>query len=379
MKTRKLHNRRIHKRRKQTGSGRREQLRKPSRPYSECKEPNGNDWGEDTENYNNCKLKEGREYQRVLSEWSEKVIKNNNEISAILIAEVANDKKVDSPHDEYIKSKFNKIFPEGTDPMDRFITFLGCLVQRKIYKKNKNVKKHKPTKCYETIKQLIINFNKNIPPEENLGLEDQNTSIFTFEFINTCVEQIMFILLEGSITKKNITDTIESVIEYHINEQTNISYIPGHKFLLIERFYNKDSVNQNKYLLFQIILQLINILFLSANRTCFDKPISRFHITLDKIIKCMDGDKVDDDEEDEADISPEIGVGVAYDLGNAPKETEYDVAPQKEGVVYSIASDSDEEHVHVNWDEEGGRRTKRMQKKKRKTKKNKRKNKKSKK
>jgi hypothetical protein len=332
---------------------------------------------------------------------------------------------------DYINSQFKLFFPDSVKPLDRFIQFINCITNRNIYAKfNKYASKYydnsasryyhtaklwflkdlfkddylgfvaiyrklfenEPTKCYKKVKNLIVKFNENIPPENQLGFRKFN-SFMGHNYIRNCAINIMRFLFASKMNNKAplnsnthmyIIDILNRVFkddlriwlgEYH---QTNCKNIwPDEEYeeeqekikdflKYYNNFYNnkdnsinteieddtvKEEMFANKYILFQIALEIINILFLSVNRKCFNTPISRFHITLDKVIKCMDGTKVDDDEDDEGEEPERVFEEPVYTLGNASPEEEFDLPPEGSG----------------------GRRTKRTKKKQRKTKKSKRK------
>jgi hypothetical protein len=258
----------------------------------------------------------------------------------------------------FIQGVFKEMFLKSEkDGEAIFSNFLYKLRERKVYKQfikkkkkkdryyNANAGPPRPTECYNHIKEIIIDFNNRVPPDDDslklLEPDNDFTSIFNFELIEACAIE--------SLEDTRLIDYINKQVNVYIGEY----YIPDsdNKYSpLTGRF---SHAYKNKYILFQIALAIINIVFLSdTNRTgCInvDNPENRFHKTLMKILLDMNPD---------AQISlPDSGSEpVLYDIGNAgPNE-----GPGYSAPVYAEARNDVDDEEELG----GGRRTRKRKQKK---------------
>jgi hypothetical protein len=284
-------------------------------------------------------------------------IEHNLKRPARLVEKRSEDLKVDlskvtTEETNFIQGVFNEMFLKSEKDGDTiFSNFLNKLRERKVYKQfiKKNKKQYRyininagpppsKTECYNHIKAIIIDFNNRVPPnDESLKLlkpENDFTSIFNFELIEACAKES----LEDTRLIDYISQQMENYIgEYYIPDSDN-KYSP-----LTRRF---SHAYKNKYILFQIALAIINIVFLSdTNRTgCInvDNPENRFHKTLMKILLDMNPGA-------QISLPDSVSEPVKYDLGNAgPNEGPGYPAPE-----YAEARNDDEEEEELG----GGRRT----------------------
>ena len=324
-----------------------------------------------------------------IAELKEEQTEYNKTLPALLIEkrklDVGGENGVTPEESNFIQIVFEQMFPAEIDGLKSFILFMEKLVNRNIFKlfiekKNKKNVTSSPTssECYNHIKAIIIDFNNKIPLTENLNLLDsvnEFNSIFSFKFIADCGDSI--INKNTSSTKvifKIIVEKIVRYIEGYNNEWADNFYFKVYH-PLIERF--EEYVPHNRYILFQIALEMINIIFLHDTRF-FNKEgrkkcnninaeKNRFHITLTKILFDMKPEAKEALKNSKY-VEPAIDTNtskVEYDMGAAVNESVYNTAPF-ENPTYAAAPNNDDEYAPpVNPDDEeagGGRRRTRKRK-----------------
>jgi hypothetical protein len=338
-------------------------------------------WGireNDYESYEDFKNSE--EYQKCREQKkTEKDDLTRKFRNKLIDARVKNNKPLEVPTDEeseFIEAAFIQMFPEGSNSITRFILFMNKLIEREVFKKFMKTNRSKldkiyygkgipHTACYNHIQSIIINFNNKIPSEEKeklnfidpdnyLSGKNNFSSIFGFEFIASAVNKFLALLHyktvfnEENFSKKFNEWTLFTYYGKYGNVNNIIVTLPGApkytEYLILnttdaksfERF--KQEVHKNKYILFQIALELINILFLSDTDSMFsnkegrincndiDNKENRFNITLNKILSAMNPGSVAGEagvvgeEEEEGEKAGEAGVEEEVVVGKEDEE-----------------------------------------------------------
>ena len=313
-----------------------------------------------------------------------------------------------------------------------FSKIINCLISREIYKKY-DEKKYKKNQsefkcvidrykndyedyCYDIIIGLIVDFNYN-HTDEKLAVKQY---IVNFEAIYNY--HVVGIPLQGTVSNpviipsylsffrvdndaKDLLENLKNNVDldlpgfidnlppnnrkdYNFNKYEFAFGIPiteARKVVEIAKTFkqmddkiNKDieeaniRIEDTRYSLFQILMQMINILFCSAGRisksSCIEGNVFGKHGflgTMEKLANCIKGDPTAEEEEEAEEPNRER---VVYDLGNANQGDTTDVD-------YFMATGNDDEHVNVDWNtdvdvkqEAGRRRTKRRRATKRRTK-----------
>jgi hypothetical protein len=221
----------------------------------------------------------------------------------------------------YINTIFEKFFPtvDNTEaksisediPMylnqylshrNNFYRFLVCLKDRKIYNNTENkYTENKYTDCYKTIKNLIMDFN--------FTFKTDPLDIFSYTAESGEKFNSYFLFQDISRYSSNVINKLDTVFKnkrvirqlYNVDSITNmienqsgygiIKYYTNYQFEYdLNNENDRTKVNNMytniHYIYFQIMLQIINKLYLMANRT--DDCMERFKTTMDKILKCVE-------------------------------------------------------------------------------------------
>jgi hypothetical protein len=293
-------------------------------------------------------------------------------------------KDINNNYDDQIKIIFEKLFPVNKckskeNLIGHFLKIIDRLKSRKIYKPLNNdvLSSCGNSTCYEMIKKIIMYFNYHqtdnkfkVTPKAKIAI------LYNFEELNLLSEYPSYLEFNEiqekakSILKRLQKDNdiyIDDIIEDIPPNEMNRYFFNSEGFDGIERYVdtttseekfkigkgieeNKENksfkIEDKRYSLFLILLQIINILFCNAGRglkndkNCIEGNFFGKHGFIGTLEKLLN------DEEEPAVVADDN-----FGYGNEP--------------IYDLATPDDDPPA------EGGRKTRRKQKKQRKTKKRK--------
>ena len=278
-----------------------------------------------------------------------------------LYSEYRKFKDINNKYAEQIKVIFEKLFPVNKckneeDLIEHFLKIIDRLKSRKIYKSLNNdvLLKCDDFACYEMIKKIIMHFNyyqtddkfkfeKNMDSEQFV-LRKEYPSYLEFNEIQKKAEIIL-----TRLQQNNDILYIDDVIEDIPPNETNRYFFNSDGFDGIERFADTTTseekfnigkgieentenksfeIEDKRYSLFLILLQIINILFCNAGRglkndkNCIEGNFFGKHGFIGTLEKLLN-----DEEEEPAVDATDHSVAV-----DPPYTGEYfDVGPNQEG------------------------------------------------
>jgi hypothetical protein len=220
--------------------------------------------------------------------------------------EIKENYTVSDADSESIQQLFIEFFP-GTGENEtkiNFEKFINCIEKSSIMKRIKSMKhmsivnavsKINNNNCYKKNKALIINFNSKIPPDVNVDIPYiSSNKIYTFA--NSFIF-VSYLNSQNTYQVHHYNDSNSRILEFFKDSKYDI---------------NNAKNYESKYIFFQIILEVINILFYLDGRSCKLWKSGNFIKKLHKIADCMTSDNtelVDDEEEEEGEVEGEGSTG----------------------------------------------------------------------
>lgn len=218
--------------------------------------------------------------------------------------EIKENYTVSDADSESIQQLFIEFFPgTGEDKVKiNFSKFINCIEKSSIMKSIKSMKhmsmvnavsKINNNNCYKKNKALIINFNSKIPPDVNVDIPYISShKIYTF------ASSFLF------VSHLNSNNTTYQVDHYDDSNRRILEFFKDSKYDV-----NNAKNYESKYIFFQIILEVINILFYLDGRSCKLWKSGNFIKKLHKIADCMTSNNtelVDDEVEGEGEGEGEV-------------------------------------------------------------------------